>query len=78
MSEKPLGRKIEIYSIDTAGPLWVVTDTSEPNVGDAVYIEQSDNTVRQYEVKRRAWITAKQGESSFSRLRLFVEHIERN
>lgn len=75
MSSDDLGRAIEIYSADTGGVIWVCRDVAEPAVGDAVFIEQADGRMLQYEIKRRAWITAKQGESSFTRLRLFVDDV---
>lgn len=66
-------RSIELYQEGDDQPVWVVRDHAVPLPGDHIGIEQSDGSTRTYTVVSRTWLTAKQGEHSFARLRLTVK-----
>lgn len=72
MTENARGRLIEIFLTGSTEPLWAVRDTEVPAIGDSLHIEHSNGLVTTYAVTKRIWATAKQGESSFARVRLLV------
>ncbi|MCB1337300.1 MAG: hypothetical protein KDK10_07545 [Maritimibacter sp.] len=68
-------REIAIFLSGSEEPIWVLSDACVPASGDVVTIEQADGSTRNYRVLKRNWITAKQGEHMFSRVRLVVTEV---
>lgn len=75
MTDDRPGRNIAFHLKDDAHPIWAIRDVEVPTVGDLVAVEDADGSLRSFTVVRRLWITAKQGESSFGRVRLIVEEL---
>jgi hypothetical protein len=73
MGDEEHFRSIEIYQEGDDQPVWVIRDHAVPLPGDQIGIEQSDGSTRSYTVVSRTWLTAKQGEHSFARVRLTVK-----
>lgn len=68
-------RAVEIFLEGSAEPLWVVRDNSVPLPEDLIFIENADGLGKTYKIVKRIWGTAKQGESSFMRIRLTVKEV---
>lgn len=71
-------RSISIHLRDDKefrNPVWAVRDFAVPATGDTITIESGDESFDTYEVIGRNWTTAKQGESSFTQVRLIVRKL---
>lgn len=66
-------REIALYFKGESEPVWVVQDDTVPMPGDHVEVENADGSRTSGIVHSRSWVTAKQGESSFSRVRIFLK-----
>ena len=75
MSNENTTRLIALHLKGAEEPLWAVRDAVVPLIGDFLTIEESDGTSTKYEVVSRTWIIAKQGESSFERVRLDLKKV---
>lgn len=72
-------REISIHRKDNPGAdglVWVVRDFEVPAVGDMVSVEDAEGKANAFKVLEHVWVTAKQGEISFARVRLVVEELK--
>ncbi|HEY6814060.1 MAG TPA: hypothetical protein VI168_00840 [Croceibacterium sp.] len=56
-------------------PVWAISDTLVPAIGDSITIESVDDAFDTYRVVGRNWNTAKQGASSFTQVRVIVAEV---
>lgn len=70
--EESVSRTIECYIEGEDEPVWVLRDVEVPLSGDGVCIENADGSERSFTVESRTWVTSKQGEHRFGRVRLFL------
>ena len=71
-------RSISFHLLDDKefkNPIWVVKDALVPAIGDSITIESADDALDTYRVVGRDWMTAKQGASTFTQVRILAEKV---
>lgn len=72
MTETDEAQMIEFCVKGDEEPLWAIRDNNVPLPDDLVSIENADGTAMTYKVETRMWVTAKQGDHRFGRVRLIL------
>ncbi|MEL7719017.1 hypothetical protein AAG598_03145 [Citromicrobium bathyomarinum] len=76
MADQEPQLRIQIFCEDDGdidNIVWALRANAAPIVGDAITVEQADETAVTYIVTGRRWLTAKQGTDTFGELHLMVK-----